>query len=114
MVPLDSNDSDDPDWIAGLTAQVPSAEALVEQATSSAELWALVGELSPEQRAVIVLRYYAGLSTAQVAERLALPPGTVRWRLHAAHHRLRGLLKRLAWGGAGQSGVQAPRRESNG
>ncbi len=94
-------------------AQVPSAEALVEQATSSAELWALVGQLSPEQRAVIVLRHYSGLSTAEVAETLSLPPGTVRWRLHAAHQRLRGWLKRMGWAAERHSGVSNPTETEN-
>jgi RNA polymerase sigma-70 factor (ECF subfamily) len=105
-VPLDTGASDNRTWIAGVAAQVPSAEALVEQATTSAALWTLIGELAPEQRAVIVLRYYAGLSTAEIAERLTLPPGTVRWRLHAAHQRLRGLLKRFGWSDSGETGAR--------
>ncbi len=48
--------------------------------------------LSPAQRAVIVLRYYAGLSDREVATQLESAPGTIRWRLHAARKRLRQLL----------------------
>ena len=48
--------------------------------------------LPPAQRAVIVLRYYAGLSDREVATQLESTPGTIRWRLHAARKRLRQLL----------------------
>ncbi len=48
--------------------------------------------LSPPQRAVIVLRYYAGLTDREVADQLSSAPGTIRWRLHAARKRLRQLL----------------------
>lgn len=51
--------------------------------------------LPPDQRAAIVLRYYLGLSEAEMAARLAVPPSTVKWRLHAARRRLRDLLP--AW-----------------
>ncbi len=43
-----------------------------------------LGRLSPEQRAVVVLRFWADLSTDAIAERLGVPAGTVRSRLHYA------------------------------
>jgi RNA polymerase sigma-70 factor, ECF subfamily len=45
--------------------------------------------LSAKQRAVIFLRYYAGLSYAEIAEALDLPVGTVQSRLNAALMALR-------------------------
>lgn len=45
--------------------------------------WAY-GRLPPEQRAVVVLHYYAGLTLDEAAAHLGIPPGTVRSRLHAA------------------------------
>ncbi|HTC85871.1 MAG TPA: sigma-70 family RNA polymerase sigma factor [Candidatus Acidoferrum sp.] len=66
--------------------------ALVELAEDAAALWALLGRLPPKQRAVIVLRYYVGLTDAEIADRLDTPAATVRWRLHAARGRLRGWL----------------------
>ena len=47
-----------------------------------------LGRLSPEHRAVVVLRFWADLSTDAIAERLGVPGGTVRSRLHRA----RGML----------------------
>ena len=48
-----------------------------------------LGRLSPEHRAVIVLRFWADLSTDAIAERLGVPAGTVRSRLHYALGALR-------------------------
>lgn len=42
------------------------------------ELWQLLGTLPGRQRAVIVLRYYEGLSDSEIAEVLGCRPGTVR------------------------------------
>jgi RNA polymerase sigma-70 factor (ECF subfamily) len=42
---------------------------------------------------VIVLRYYADLKHAEIADQLDIPPGTVRWRLHAALKQLRRMLR---------------------
>jgi RNA polymerase sigma-70 factor (ECF subfamily) len=40
--------------------------------------------LTVEQRAVLVLHHYLGLSSSEIAEVLAVPPGTVKSRLHYA------------------------------
>lgn len=45
--------------------------------------------LPPRLRAVVVLRYYAGLSVAQTAEGLGWPEGTVKSATHDAVARLR-------------------------
>lgn len=44
--------------------------------------------LTPNHRAVVVLRYYADLSDAQVAAVLGVPVGTVKSRLHRAQRHL--------------------------
>jgi RNA polymerase sigma-70 factor (ECF subfamily) len=41
-------------------------------------------------RAVLLLRYYEGMSEAEMAEALEIPRGTVKSRLHAALRELRG------------------------
>ncbi len=53
-----------------------------------------IGRLSPDHRAVVVLRYWADLATDAIAARLGLPPGTVRSRLHYALGALRADLER--------------------
>lgn len=59
------------------------------------EVWEALGKLSPDQRAVVVLRYFLEYSEAEMAHALSCPPGTVKWRLHAARERLRALLRPL-------------------
>ena len=49
---------------------------------------ALLG-LSPEQRAVIELAYFGGLTHTEIAARLSLPLGTVKGRMRLALERLR-------------------------
>lgn len=41
-------------------------------------LWQALRALPPRQRAVIVLRYYEGLSEAEIADSLGVSPGTVK------------------------------------
>jgi RNA polymerase sigma-70 factor (ECF subfamily) len=95
-------------WIpleAGVGAEAVLADLLADPNPGPAELaevvdtrravWEALGRLPPTQRAAIVLRYYLGLSGAEMAEELACPPGTVKWRLHAARSRLRVLLRPL-------------------
>jgi RNA polymerase sigma-70 factor (ECF subfamily) len=45
--------------------------------------------LSPDQRIVVVLRFWRDLSVDDIAERLGVPPGTVKSRLHYALKTLR-------------------------
>lgn len=49
--------------------------------------------LSPEQRAVLVLHHYAGLTLSEVADRLGIPEGTAKSRLHYASGALRAALE---------------------
>lgn len=53
--------------------------------------WAY-GQLPADQRAVVVLHYYVGLSLDEAAATLGIPPGTVRSRLHSALRALRALI----------------------
>ena len=55
-------------------------------------LWPLVCALPAGQRAVIVLRYYEGMSEADIAETLRIRPGTVKSAASAAMARLRSTL----------------------
>ncbi|MEI5673293.1 MULTISPECIES: SigE family RNA polymerase sigma factor [Nocardioides] len=52
-------------------------------------LWPLVSALPPRQRAVVVLRYYEGLSEREIAEELRIAPGTVKSTCSAALRSLR-------------------------
>lgn len=54
-----------------------------------------LNELTPEHRAVILLREVEGLSYDEITDILQCPRGTVMSRLHYARNRLRGILKDL-------------------
>jgi RNA polymerase sigma-70 factor (ECF subfamily) len=56
--------------------------------------------LTPDQRVVVALRYYRDLSVDEIAERVGIPSGTVKSRLHYALSALHDAL-----GTAGDTGV---------
>ena len=49
--------------------------------------------LDPQQRAILVLRHFAGYEPAEIAELLGVPAGTARSRLHHAHRAMRAALE---------------------
>jgi RNA polymerase sigma-70 factor (ECF subfamily) len=48
--------------------------------------------LTPEQRALLVLRHFEGRDLTEIAEVLGIPVGTVGSRLHTAHRAMRAAL----------------------
>jgi RNA polymerase sigma-70 factor, ECF subfamily len=76
-----------PDDVGGVAAV--AAGALARDSVGRALL-----RLSPEQRVVVVLRYWRDLSIEEIAERLDVPSGTVRSRLHYALRTLRAEIDR--------------------
>jgi RNA polymerase sigma-70 factor (ECF subfamily) len=50
--------------------------------------------LTPEQRVVVVLRFWRDLPVDEIAIRVGCPPGTVKSRLHSAIAALRGRMER--------------------
>lgn len=89
-------DTDTGDTFAEL---LPDLAALPVEQIEHAERTDLIrdalGKLTPEQRAAVVMRYYLGMETNEISAELECPPATIRWRLHTALKRLRGLLP--AW-----------------
>jgi RNA polymerase sigma-70 factor (ECF subfamily) len=49
--------------------------------------------LDPQQRAILVLRHFAGFEPAEIAHILGVPAGTARSRLHHAHRAMRAALE---------------------
>ena len=84
-----SLEADEDDW---LQAEQELPEQQLVQAETTEQLWNLLGQLSASQRAVVVLRYYAGLKHEEIADTLKVAPPTVRWRLHAALGHLRSMI----------------------
>lgn len=76
----------------------PEPGAAYEQHELSERVWAALRQLSPEQRATVVMRYYLELSDEEISGELHIAPSTVRGRLRTARQRLRGLLQQPALG----------------
>jgi RNA polymerase sigma-70 factor (ECF subfamily) len=79
-------------WLEQLVEQAPGPEEQAQQAELEQRIWQQMQQLSPQQRAVIVMRYYLEMSEAEMAEVAAVPKGTIKWRLNAARTRLQKLL----------------------
>ena len=74
------------------TARVPDvadATADPDEPGNRAELWRRLAGLPRRQRAVLVLRYYEGLSDAEIAALLGCAPSTVRVHIHRGLRALR-------------------------
>jgi RNA polymerase sigma-70 factor, ECF subfamily len=78
------------DWVRARALRAEAGEPALELATAdraedgepySQPLLAALGELSPDHRAVIVLRHLLGYSPREIARMLDLPRGTVNSRL---------------------------------
>lgn len=78
--------------IEGLIEQAVSVEAQVEFNLLKQDIHNALRQLSPRQRAVVVQRYYLGMSEKEMTDSLEIAPGTVKWLLNAARERLRSLL----------------------
>ena len=76
----------------------PSPGELVERLEAQQLVASLVLGLPEPFRSTVLLRYYEDLSAAEVARRLNIPAGTVRWRLKHALDELRPALDRAHGG----------------
>ncbi len=75
--------------------EVPSSAELLERHELQQLLARLVSELDEPFRSTVLLRFAEGLEPTEIARRLGIPPGTVRWRLKEALDRLRSDLDAL-------------------
>jgi RNA polymerase sigma-70 factor (ECF subfamily) len=71
------------------------AASAVERSEVEAALRQAIAELPDDRRIVVVLRDLEGLSYDEIAQALALEPGTVRSRLHRARLDLKNKMERF-------------------
>jgi RNA polymerase sigma-70 factor, ECF subfamily len=74
-------------------ARLPWVPDATDAAASRDELGRALESLNPDQRIVVVLRFWADLTVDAIAERLAVPAGTVKSRLHNSLQTLRASLE---------------------
>lgn len=72
--------------------QAEGMAAALSPAPGLGRLLGALRQLSPQQRAAIVLRYEADLPVAEIARRMGTAAATVRVHLHRGRNRLRELL----------------------
>ena len=72
----------------------PSSYAIFQMRRS--EIKEALSTLRPEQREVVVLAYYGGLTHSEIAAKLDQPLGTVKTRMRLALKKLRDVLKSQA------------------
>lgn len=94
----------------------PGPEAAIEADELRQAIWAALQRLSPNQRAVIVLRYYLELSEFEMIQEMAAPGSSIKWWLHTARQRLRELLAAVEPGRTAEQAKlkSSPRRLEDG
>ena len=78
------------DW---LTDPQPLPETLLETEETGQVILDALKRLTPQQRAVVVMRYYLEMSEAEMSTQMESPLSTVKWWLRSARERLRNLLR---------------------
>ncbi len=68
-------------------------ERLLARRESAAQVARALALLDPRDREILALRYLEDLKLNEVADRLEMPLGSVKTRIHRALHRLRGELE---------------------
>jgi RNA polymerase sigma-70 factor, ECF subfamily len=70
----------------------PGPDELLSLTEQQRQVWQALGKLSTKLRETAVLRYYEGLTYAEIGDFLAIPTKTAESRMRLAHKELRALL----------------------
>ena len=85
-----------PEPVASAPEEVAKDPEPAERAEQSWLAWRVhraLEELPPQERTVLELAYWRGLSQSEIANRLRIPLGTVKTRTRSGLHRLADLLE---------------------
>jgi RNA polymerase sigma-70 factor (ECF subfamily) len=85
--PDDENNIED--W---LIDQTKSPEELAESAEIQALVWQAIEKLNPNQRAVIVLKYFLEDTESEIVNQLGKPLTTIKWWLYIARQQLKQMI----------------------
>lgn len=96
FLPLDEQDEEISRVADWLMDPGPQPDLIVETEETRQMVWKALGELTAEQRAVIVMRHFLDMSETEMTDELNRPLTTIRWRLKTARNQLRKLLQ-LFW-----------------
>ena len=75
-----------------MITRASSAEDQVEYNLLKEQIAAALDRIPPRERALIVERYYLGMSEKEMAGMHQVAPGTVKWILNAARKHLRAFI----------------------
>ncbi len=84
-----------PEWRLAEASSEPLPDEAVAEKERQERVQAALAELPPEQKEVVSLAYLEGLSHSEIAERLAVPLGTVKSRMRIAYQKIRQALESL-------------------
>jgi RNA polymerase sigma-70 factor (ECF subfamily) len=79
-------------WASPLDAE-PSLPDQSGAALEQHELYRQIARLGPDQRIVVILRYWKDMTVDDIAECLGVPAGTVKSRLHRSLAKLRAAME---------------------
>lgn len=71
---------------------IPAPDDLLSLSEQQRQVWQALGKLSAKLRETAILRYYEGLTYAEIGEILSIPAKTAESRMRLAHKELRALL----------------------
>lgn len=83
------HDPDEPDPVEWAAAPFSDPADTLDAEQRMSRVWALVNELSPQQRAAVTLSVREGMATRDIAAALSVSEATVRVHLHRALSTLR-------------------------
>ena len=90
MLSLDQTEDESTRKLAvWLTDPAPPPWQLAEQKETQQLLMKAIQSLLPEQRAVVVMRYFLEMSEAEMSTEMSRPLSTIKWWLREARKRLR-------------------------
>jgi len=91
---LDTGGDENADVVAGLSDESPGPAETLAAGEQYDDLQKALSKLPDEQREVLLLRHFSGLSFQQIAQITGCPVGTALARAHRGLQKLRQLLER--------------------